>query len=156
MAIALAIVGVAFAAFCVWLTVRIINRRERCAKWTAVGLALVLAYPLSFGPACWLCEYGLLGQKTAWVAYRPLTWLACLGPLRAGKGAEIWTQAGMWIRMYATACGDQRRIKRVSVRDGILFAFHYRDLCRDDSVSPIDYEIEQSGSEDLMGLLIGG
>jgi hypothetical protein len=25
---------VAFAAFCIWLTVRIVNRRERWAKWT--------------------------------------------------------------------------------------------------------------------------
>lgn len=50
--------AVAFAAFCVWLTVRIINRRERWAKWTAVGLAVVLAYPLGIGPA-----FMLVGQK---------------------------------------------------------------------------------------------
>jgi hypothetical protein len=50
MAIALAIFGVAFAAFCVWLGVRIVNRRERWTKWTAVVLALLAAYPLSIGP----------------------------------------------------------------------------------------------------------
>jgi len=27
-----AIIGIAFAAFCVWLAVRIVNRRERWAK----------------------------------------------------------------------------------------------------------------------------
>jgi hypothetical protein len=46
--------AVAFAAFCVWLGVRIINRRERWAKRTlmaAVGLPVL--YGLSFGPACW-------------------------------------------------------------------------------------------------------
>ena len=50
MAIALAVSGIAFAALCVWLTVRIVNRRE---KWAAVLLVVVLAiYPLGFGPAC--------------------------------------------------------------------------------------------------------
>ena len=44
----LAALGVAFAAFCVWLTVRIINRRERWAKWTlAVMLSLSVLYVLS-------------------------------------------------------------------------------------------------------------
>ncbi len=48
------VVGVAFAALCIWLTVRIINRGERWAKWTAVALACVpILYGLSFGPACW-------------------------------------------------------------------------------------------------------
>ncbi|MBI3860511.1 MAG: hypothetical protein HY290_01300 [Planctomycetia bacterium] len=54
MAIALAVTGVAFAAFCVWLTVRIVNRRERWAKWmlaTVVGVPAL--YVVSFGPACW-------------------------------------------------------------------------------------------------------
>ncbi len=46
---------VAFAAFCVWLTVRIINRRERWAKRLAIALVagIPLIYVLSFGPACW-------------------------------------------------------------------------------------------------------
>jgi len=51
MAIALAVSGFAFAAFCIWLGVRIVNRRERWAKRLAVGLVLLLiAYPLSFRP----------------------------------------------------------------------------------------------------------
>jgi hypothetical protein len=53
MAIALSIFGVTVAAFCLWLAVRVFNRRERWAKWALIGLVLVLAYPLSFGPACW-------------------------------------------------------------------------------------------------------
>jgi len=36
---------VGFAACCLWLGVRIVNRRERWAKWTAVAMALVLCYP---------------------------------------------------------------------------------------------------------------
>jgi hypothetical protein len=48
--------ALAFAAFCIWLTVRIVNRRERWAKRTAAGI--VIAFPVlylaSFGPACWM------------------------------------------------------------------------------------------------------
>lgn len=47
--------GVIFAAFCVWLTVRIVNRRERWAKWTAVAaVGGPVLYFASFGPACWI------------------------------------------------------------------------------------------------------
>ncbi len=46
--------AIAFAAFCVWLTVRTFNRRERWAKWTLVTtLGLPVLYVLSFGPWCW-------------------------------------------------------------------------------------------------------
>jgi hypothetical protein len=56
MAFALLIFGVAFAAFCAWLTVRIINRRERWAEWTLAGMLFaLLLYPFSYGPAYWLC-----------------------------------------------------------------------------------------------------
>ena len=50
MILPLAVLGVAFAGFCVWLTVRIVNRREKWAKWTAVGLvvAMFVLYPLSY------------------------------------------------------------------------------------------------------------
>lgn len=59
MATALLIVGFAFAAFCVWLTVRIINRRERWAKWTLTVVVVVpTLYSLSFGPAYWACSDG--------------------------------------------------------------------------------------------------
>jgi hypothetical protein len=48
--------AITFAAFCVWLTVRIVNRRERWAKRTALAVVVLLGYPLSFGPACWFCS----------------------------------------------------------------------------------------------------
>jgi hypothetical protein len=53
--LALSIVGAAFAAFCLWLTVRIVNRRERWAKWAlAAVVGPAVLYTASFGPACWL------------------------------------------------------------------------------------------------------
>lgn len=43
-----------FVAVCIWLVVRITNRRERWAKWTlATVVSPPLLYVLSFGPACW-------------------------------------------------------------------------------------------------------
>src|SRR5580765_3004906 len=85
MALALSIIGIAFAAFCVWLTVRIVNRRERWAKRTLAGgfiFALVAGYPLSIGPMWWLDDHGLLPEsfksQSDWF-YRPLVYLAGLG-----------------------------------------------------------------------------
>jgi hypothetical protein len=40
MTIVLPALAIAFAAFCVWLAVRVYNRRERWAKWTALGLLI--------------------------------------------------------------------------------------------------------------------
>ena len=55
MTLLLPTLAVAFAAFCVWLTVRISNRRERWAKWTLAGVVGVpVLYVASFGPACWI------------------------------------------------------------------------------------------------------
>lgn len=45
--------GVAFAAVCIWLTVRIINRRERWAKRTLAAV-IILAYPFCAGQLLWL------------------------------------------------------------------------------------------------------
>jgi hypothetical protein len=54
MALDLLIFGVAFAAFCVWLTIRAINRPERWAKWTlAMAIMVPVLYVLSIGPAAW-------------------------------------------------------------------------------------------------------
>lgn len=54
MDLALPTAGIAYASFCVWLTVRIINRRERWAKSTLAGVVVMpLLYVGSFGPACW-------------------------------------------------------------------------------------------------------
>lgn len=39
--------AVAFAAFCVWLAVRIVNRRETWAKWT-LAIAILIAPPAGY------------------------------------------------------------------------------------------------------------
>lgn len=47
--------SVAFVAFCVWLTVRLINRgwKPRRRLWFVAPLAVMLAYPLGFRSGAW-------------------------------------------------------------------------------------------------------
>jgi len=90
----LPVLAVAFAAFSVWLTVRIVNRRERWAKWTLVGaiVGVPLLYILSFGPACWWFTipssqsgddpFGVpLPAVQARQMYWPIGWVAVHGPI---------------------------------------------------------------------------
>jgi hypothetical protein len=65
----------AFAAFCIWLTVRMINRREWWVKWTLAAVIGVPAlYPLSLGPACWITSRLNFGAHSISVIYRPIAW----------------------------------------------------------------------------------
>jgi hypothetical protein len=87
MALTLSMFGFTFATFCVWLGVRIFNRREKWAKRTAMGLVLVLAYPLSFGPACWLISHVGRGAGFLPTLYWPIVMTMRLGE----EKAERWT-----------------------------------------------------------------
>jgi hypothetical protein len=89
--------GVALAAFCVWLGVRIFNRREKWAKRMAVGLvALLVAYPLSIGPVGWInSRLQWPGLNDAYgVIYIPLiiVYFNCPQPL---QDSMDW-YAGLW------------------------------------------------------------
>lgn len=71
--------GASFATFCIWLTVRLINRRERWAKRTAIALlvGILFGYPLSWRPAIYV--YHAI-DRPAWMeatlsVYEPLVWL---------------------------------------------------------------------------------
>jgi|SRR5579863_466531 len=98
MASVLSIVGVAFAAFSVWLTVRIVNRRERWAKWTlATIFGLPLAYVASFGPACALADRGMLPRTTLDTTFSPCLFLVTDGPNPFGTALWEW----------AALCGDE-------------------------------------------------
>ena len=69
MAVALSIFGIAFAAFCIWLVVRVTNRRER---WAIAGLVLLLVYTFSFWPVCWAVGCGWGNETVAGIAYFPM------------------------------------------------------------------------------------
>jgi hypothetical protein len=93
MYIVIAVLGITFASFCVWLAVRILNRRERWAKWTlAAVVALPVLYMLSFGPACWLVNHRFLPRKATWVAYRPITLLGNDGPEAIARPIYWWAR----------------------------------------------------------------
>src|SRR5258708_2207174 len=50
------VIGLVAGAFCIWLTVRLVNHRKKrgVAFWATVVVVVALAgYPLSFGPAFW-------------------------------------------------------------------------------------------------------
>jgi hypothetical protein len=74
MSIVLPALAFAFAAFCVWLTVRIVNRRERWAKWMlAAVVGIPVLYIVNFCPACWLWDHELISDELMMLLYRPLT-----------------------------------------------------------------------------------
>jgi hypothetical protein len=65
--------AVAFAAFCVWLMVRIINRRERWAKWAlaaVVGLGLPLMYFGAYAEMLFAVRYRVRGRTATGIIYQ--------------------------------------------------------------------------------------
>ncbi len=104
------------------------RKKPGVAFWaTVVVVVLLVAYPLSFGPACWMCERHILGQRAAWLIFRPMTWLCLHGPdpIKATIG---------W---YALACGHVPRFTFHEVRwTGECYI-----ECDSDSVSPLDLEL---------------
>jgi hypothetical protein len=62
-----------FGAFCVWLTIRFVNRRERWTERTLIlAVGLPVFYVASFGPACWITSHAEMGQTIVAMAYYPL------------------------------------------------------------------------------------
>jgi hypothetical protein len=114
MTILLAALAITVSAFCVWLTVRTVNRRERWAKWTLAGLVgLPVLYIASFGPACWLTSnrYSvaggpLFGRKVP-RAFHPI----CIAERRCPK---LLSSAIKW---YAT----------LGIGDSLLVGPQFRD-----------------------------
>ena len=95
------IFGVTFASACVWLTIRIINRRERWAKRTLVALiVLPVLYVASIGPAQWLWVYAVPDslcpqcRKAITTLYSPLTSLAEHSDL---LDRTVGAYLGLWI-----------------------------------------------------------
>jgi hypothetical protein len=77
------------------------HKKPGVAFWATVGLVVVLvAYPLSFGPACWLTSQSADGDYTArdcaWgmIAYWPLGRIA-LSTSPVGTAMKWWTALGL-------------------------------------------------------------
>jgi ABC-type Fe3+ transport system permease subunit len=107
MTVLLPALAVAFATFCVWLTVRIVNRRERWAQWTLAAIIFVTAYPMSLGPVCWMDQKGWLSDGAKMVlaaAYAPLTFVSSIGGTSLEQadgpfGKVLWRYVGIWRRL---------------------------------------------------------
>ena len=53
------------------------RKQPSVAFWTTMVVVVVVvlvAYPLSLGPACWLCNCEHFNSRLIWVLYRPVTW----------------------------------------------------------------------------------
>lgn len=112
---ALSIIGIAFAAFCIWLKVRIVNRRERWAKWTLATMVAVLPllYIFSFGLAVRNAAVPLLQYRNGTVAivcvpraFWPIGWLS--GPGESGMKIFSWYMR-VWMPDSTVASGPMNR-----------------------------------------------
>lgn len=60
------------------------RRKPGVSFWaTAVVVVVVVVYPLSYGPVCWLAFHGLLPEWSVGafnVFYGPIVWLYFYGP----------------------------------------------------------------------------
>jgi len=95
MSIILPALAVAFAAFCVWLAVRIVNRRSRPGRhfFIIAPLVLLLAYPLSVGPLNWLMTRELLpgwAMVPLTLIYLPLNLVTSNFPDSEAWYAKLW------------------------------------------------------------------
>jgi hypothetical protein len=102
MSIILPALVAAFGALCVWLTVRVVNRRERWAKWTlAIIVGVPAMYVAGFGPASWACDkLPLPIDEEVCALYRPLSRLAVKREGPAGHTLWWWStcfhKGGRW------------------------------------------------------------
>jgi hypothetical protein len=55
------------------------SRKPGVAFWaTVVVVVVLLAYPISFGPACWLVEGNQAGERMVPRLYYPILWIALM------------------------------------------------------------------------------
>jgi hypothetical protein len=113
MTIILPALAVAFAAFCVWLAVRIFNRREKWAKRTAVGLivGLPVLYVLSFGPACRIAAIPPIDDHFS--DFNQFRWLQVYGPLIWATGRP--SRVSKSLEWYATRWMPKRSCVAIPV-----------------------------------------
>jgi hypothetical protein len=84
------------------------------AFWATVAVVVALAYPLSFGPACWACSKS--NDNAIWekvdLLYRPMIWAWYSGP--PSINAAI-----MWFANVGSARGiylNERQDKSLYIR----------------------------------------
>jgi len=98
----LTVLSVAFAALCVWLTVRTVNRRERWAKRMLAALLVgtPVLYVASFGPAIWLTKLDSPWAPQTAAIYWPL------GRALVNAPEVIREPLGWYAGLFAQPCAD--------------------------------------------------
>ena len=106
------------------------HKKLGVAFWATLVATVLALYVACFGAACAMCESRFLSQRTAWMIFRPLTWLVVHAPAPADGIIES----------FAVACGDKRRVEPVWIEHDPEHTSYGGMKCMRDSVSPIDYE----------------
>jgi hypothetical protein len=69
------------------------RKKPTAGFWTTVALVALLAYPVSYGPACWLDSRGWFPavlHDAAICFYWPIGWLMRHGPQPIAKALWWW------------------------------------------------------------------
>ena len=89
------LIAIAFVATCIWLTVRIVNRRERWAKrLLAAALVAPVLYVASFGPACWITSRLDVRGQTIPRIYTPVVRMWHRGPPLLVRTIDRYAELG--------------------------------------------------------------
>ena len=71
------------------------SRKPTAGFWITVALVAVLVgYPLSFGPACWLMSRSTIGRDAIMFVYQPIDYAWMHGPERAARCINWYCYAG--------------------------------------------------------------
>lgn len=83
-----------------WLLVRLVNRGWKPGRrfWFLAPIAAVLAYPLTFGPACWLVSWGLLPDSGTGALYQPVFYLMADKEDSWGRTEYVHPLLGQFLR----------------------------------------------------------
>jgi len=71
------------------------RKKPGVAFWaTVVVVAVLVAYPLSIGPACWVADHSWIGKEIVAMIYTPAIWCSANGP------APIAAAVNWWAHLY--------------------------------------------------------
>jgi len=107
MRIVIPALSVAIAAVVVWLTIRLVNSRKRpgLGFWFAAVCIVAFGYPLSLGPACWLCSIKALPLAPVGYFY----WSFVNSATESGFGSDFLDSYANFWTPRADVAGDLMR-----------------------------------------------